>query len=76
MSCLRYSSLTIFCTFPLFVDLTKTLLEMFEAYGSASDRFKLVIIAMYTLNETKSDYKRIQINIRSLRKEGNVMVTI
>lgn len=46
ISCLRYSSLTIFCTFPLFVDLTKTLLEMFEAYESASDRLRLVIAAV------------------------------
>ena len=45
MSCLRYSSLTIFCTFPLLVDLTNTLLEIFEAYGSASDRLRLVIAA-------------------------------
>jgi len=33
MSCLRYSSRTIFWTFPLFVDLTKTLLETFWACG-------------------------------------------
>ena len=45
MSCLRYNSLTIFCTFPLLVDLTNTLLEIFEAYGSASDRLRLVIAA-------------------------------
>lgn len=45
MSCLRYSSLTIFCTLPFLVDLTNTLLEMFEAYGSASDRLRLVITA-------------------------------
>ena len=31
MSCLRYNSLTIFCTLPFFVDLTKTLLEILEA---------------------------------------------
>lgn len=46
MSRLRYNSLTIFCTFPLLVDLTNTLLEMFEAYGSASDRLRLVIAAI------------------------------
>ena len=46
MSCLKYSSLTIFCTFPLFVDLTKTLLEIFEAYESASDRLRLVMAAV------------------------------
>ena len=46
MSCLRYSSLTIFCTFPLLVDLTNTLLEIFEAYGSASERLRLVIAAV------------------------------
>lgn len=45
MSRLRYNSLTIFCTFPLLVDLTNTLLEMLEAYGSASDRLRLVIAA-------------------------------
>ena len=43
MSSLRYSSLTIFCTLPFLVDLTNTLLEMFEAYGSASERLRLVI---------------------------------
>ena len=45
ISRLRYSSLTIFCTFPLLVDLTNTLLEMFEANGSACDRLRLVIAA-------------------------------
>ena len=50
MSCLRYSSLTIFCTFPLLVDLTNTLLEMFEAYGSASERLRLVIAAVQRSN--------------------------
>lgn len=33
ISCLKYCSRTIFCTFPLFVDLMKTLLEMFAACG-------------------------------------------
>ena len=46
ISCLRYSSLTIFCTFPDLVDLTNTLLEIFEAYGSASDRLRLVMAAI------------------------------
>lgn len=46
MSRLRYSSLTIFCTFPLLVDLTNTLLEMFEAYGSGSERLRLVMAAI------------------------------
>ncbi len=46
ISRLRYNSLTIFCTFPLLVDLTNTLLEMFEVYGSASDRLRLVIAAI------------------------------
>jgi hypothetical protein len=44
MSCRRYCSLTIFCTFPLFVDLMKTLLVMFAARGSeARLRFRLFI---------------------------------
>lgn len=50
MSRLRYSSLTIFCTFPLLVDLTNTLLEMLEAYGSANDRLRLVIVAFRFFN--------------------------
>jgi hypothetical protein len=45
MSCRRYCSLTTFCTFPLFVDLMKTLLVMFAARGSeARLRFKLFIV--------------------------------
>ena len=45
ISCLRYSSLTIFWTLPLFVDLTKTLLKILEAWGSdARDLFRLVIL--------------------------------
>ena len=47
MSCRKYSSRTIFCTFPLLVDLTKTLLEMFELYGSASERLRLVMVCCY-----------------------------
>lgn len=44
MSCRRYCSLTTFCTFPLFVDLMKTLLVMFAARGSeARLRFRLFI---------------------------------
>ena len=44
MSCLRYSSRTIFCTFPLFVVLTKTFEEIFEAWPAVSaDRLRLVI---------------------------------
>jgi hypothetical protein len=44
ISCRRYCSLTTFCTFPLFVDLMKTLLVMFAARGSeAKLRFKLFI---------------------------------
>lgn len=50
MFCLRYSSLTIFCTFPLLVDLTNTLLEIFEAYGSANGRLRLVIAAKQRSN--------------------------
>jgi hypothetical protein len=50
MSCRRYSSRTIFWTFPLFVDLTKTLLDMFEAYGSeAKDLLRLVMVAVMVL---------------------------
>jgi hypothetical protein len=45
MSCRRYSSRTIFWTLPLFVDLTYTLLEIFEAYGSdANDLLRLVML--------------------------------
>ncbi len=47
MSCLRYNSRTIFWTFPLLVDLTKILLEIFEACGSeAKDLLRLVILAV------------------------------
>lgn len=54
ISCLRYSSLVIFCTFPLFVDLTKTLLDIFEALGSAfKDLLRLVIIFFYAVRESE-----------------------
>jgi hypothetical protein len=44
MSCRRYSSRTIFWTLPLFVDLTKTLLEILAPWGPlAADLFRLVI---------------------------------
>ena len=33
MSCLKYNSRTIFCTFPFLEDLTNTLLETFAAWG-------------------------------------------
>lgn len=47
MSCLRYNSRTIFWTFPLLVDLTKILLEIFEACGSeAKDLLRLVMLAV------------------------------
>lgn len=46
ISCLRYSSRTIFCTFPLFVDLTKILLVTFSAWGLADKSLrKLFILA-------------------------------
>jgi len=45
ISCRRYNSRTIFWTFPLFVDLTNTLFEICDAYGSdARDLFRLVIL--------------------------------
>jgi hypothetical protein len=47
ISCRKYNSRTIFWTFPLFVDLTNTLLEMVEAYGSeAIDLLRLVMVAI------------------------------
>ena len=49
ISCLRYSSLTIFWTLPFLVDLTKTLLEILEAFGSAcSCRFRLVMSYLFS----------------------------
>lgn len=50
ISCLRYSSLTIFWTLPFFIDRTKILLATFEARGSRSFcLFKLVISTARTL---------------------------
>ena len=46
ISCRKYNSLTTFWTFPFFVDLTKTLLNILEAYGSATERLRLVIVAV------------------------------
>lgn len=44
----------IFCTLPLFVDLTKTLLDIFEAYGSAfEDLLRLVIRFFHAVSEGK-----------------------
>ena len=44
MSCRRYSSRTIFCTFPLFVDLTKILLVTFSACGFADKSLRKLFI--------------------------------
>ena len=45
ISCRKYNSVTIFWTFPFFVDLTKTLLEMLDAWRSLFiPLFKLVIL--------------------------------
>ena len=47
ISCRKYNSRTIFWTFPAFVDLTNTLLEIVEAYGSeANDLLRLVMLAI------------------------------
>lgn len=44
ISCLKYNSRTIFWTFPLLVDLIKTLLEILVPWGSPCDvLFQLVI---------------------------------
>ena len=53
ISCLKYNSLTIFWTLPFFVDLTRTLLDIFAAWGSvARVLLRLVMIdAPLSLNK-------------------------
>jgi hypothetical protein len=47
MSCRRYCSRTIFCTLPLFVERTKTLLEILEERGSEPrERLREVIFVV------------------------------